>query len=138
MTHRPPRPASPSDPRGFMLVEVVIAVVVFAIGALTLASVIPLGMHSSHAASQQSRASELVARKAEQLLSTPYSDDELTAATHADANNPLPGDYYLQWTVENDQPITSCKRVTIQVSRLSATAAPIARVVVVKPEAGQP
>jgi len=121
-----------------MLVEVLIAVVVFAIGALTLASVIPLGMHSSHAASQQSRASEMVAAKAEELLSTPYSDDALTSATHADPGNPILGDYYLQWTVEDDQPIQSCKRVTIQVSRTSATAAPIARVVVVKPEAGQP
>jgi len=136
MTGRQSQPLRRADARGFMLVEVLVAVVVFAIGALALATLMPVGIHSSNSASQQSRASELVARKAEQLLNTPYSDAELTANAHADVNNPLTGEYYLQWVVEDDQPIVSCKRVTITVSRLSATNTPLARVIVVKPEAG--
>jgi Tfp pilus assembly protein PilV len=122
--------------RGFLLVETMIAVVVFAIGALTLAAVMPLGIRKSNQANQQSRASELVARKAEELLATPYSDSDLDEATHDDTSNPYPGDYYARWVVEDDQPIASCKRITITVARTSVTTTPLARLVVVKPQAG--
>ena len=125
----------PAD-RGFSLIEVMIALVVFSIGALALGVIVPLGTNKTNNAGRQTRASELAGQCAEQLLTTPYSDGDLTVGTHNDTNNPYPGSYYIQWVVEDDQPITKCKRVTVSVYRLSLASAVAARVVIVTPESG--
>jgi type IV pilus modification protein PilV len=120
--------------RGFSLVELMIALVVFAIGILTLAAVIPMGVRKTTAASQQTTASELGTMRAEQLLITPYDDADLNAGVHDDPANPTQGKYYVRWTVEDGQPVANCKRVTVSVHLNALTAAPTARVVVVRPQ----
>lgn len=116
---------------GFSLVELMIALVVFAIGILTLAAVIPLGVRKSNAASQQTNASELAARCAEQALVTPF--DSLTACVHDDPGNPYSGKYYVRWTIEDNRPVTNCKRITVTVHLRSTSNPPTARLVVVSP-----
>lgn len=130
---RTSRPNASSD-RGFSLVELMIALMVFAIGILTLAAVIPMGIRKTTAASQQTTSSELATLKAEEVLITPYSDADLLAGIHDDPSSPRQGKYYLRWTVEDDQPVTNCKRVTVSVHLNAVTAAPTARVVVVRPQ----
>lgn len=124
---------APND-RGFSLVELMIALMVFAIGILTLAAVIPMGIRKTNAASRQTTSSELATLKAEEVLITPYSDADLTAGIHDDPTNPRQGKYYIRWTVEDDQPVTNCKRVTVSVHVNAVTASPTARVVVVRPQ----
>ncbi len=122
--------------RGFTLIEVLIAMIVFAIGALTLAVCIPLGTNKIGKAGQQTHASTLASERAEQLLITPYDHGDLTAGAHDDPTNPQDGVYYIRWVVEDNQPISRCKRITVKVARGAAGNAPQAQVVVVNPESG--
>lgn len=123
---------------GFSLVEVLIALFVFAIGVLGLAMVIPAGTNRVGKAGQQTRASQLAAMRAEQLLTTPYDDSDLDAGTHTDSANPHDGRYYLQWNVTENSPITACKKVVVTVKRNNTnTLTPLeAQVTVVVPRSG--
>jgi prepilin-type N-terminal cleavage/methylation domain-containing protein len=119
---------------GFTLIEIMITLAVFGVGMLALAAVIPLAVRKNDASSQQSRASELAAACAERLLDTPYL--EHTAGVHDDPANPYFGRYHLRWTVEDDQPLKSSKRITIGVHLNSTSSAAIAKLVVVTSESG--
>ena len=130
------RRARPASEAGFSLIEVLIAFVVFAIGVLSLAVVIPLGSNRIGRAGRQTQASTLAAQRAEQLLITPYGDSDLLAGSHTDSNNPVNRYYYVRWTVTDNQPDSLCKRVLVQVSRNSATATPEASLTIVCPQAG--
>jgi Tfp pilus assembly protein PilV len=115
---------------------VAVALTVFMIGALTLAIVMPAATRRIEQATAQTRASQLAAQRAERILMTPYDGDELTAGVHEDPGNPRDGLYQVLWTVEDGQPITACKRITVSVSRVTAAATLLAQTVVVVPQAG--
>ena len=121
---------------GFSMVEVIIALVVFMVGALTLSLVMPLATRHVVTANSQSRASELAAECAEEILVTPWDDGDLTSGAHADSTNPREGIYYVTWAVVDSVPVPNCKRVTVNVSRGTADAVALAQVVVVVPQAG--
>jgi hypothetical protein len=111
-----------------------VAMVLFSIGIMSMAGLIPLGSRAINRAGHQTRASEVAAAAGERLLSTPYDDADLTAGTHNDPNNPVEGRYFVSWVVEEDQPITLCKRITVLVRWGTSSSTPQARVVVVRPE----
>jgi type IV pilus modification protein PilV len=102
---------------GITLIEVLVAILVFTIGVLGLASVVPMGMKRVTTSAGDTRASELASERCEQILTTPYDDPDLDAGTHNDPGNPRDGRYNISWSVEVDQPLTSCKRVTVTVLR---------------------
>jgi prepilin-type N-terminal cleavage/methylation domain-containing protein len=136
-----PRPAprgAIARTAGFSLVEVLIALAVFMVGALSLSVVMPMATKRIVKAASQTRASELSADCAEQILATPWADADLVAGTHADPANPRNGIYYVTWAVLDSVPVPNCKRVTVSVSRNSAGAAALAQVTVVVPRAGAP
>lgn len=120
--------------RGFTLIEVMVALVVFAVGVLSLAMLIPLGTKGISRSGETTRASELSVATMEKLLATPYTDDDLTAGTHIDTGNPYNGSYHVTWVVENNQPITSCKRITVRVRWPVSTSPVNVSLVGVKPE----
>src|SRR5437762_13366887 len=97
---------------------------------------VPLGARKITHSTQDSRASELAASRAERLLVTPYDDTALDPGAHEDDTNPVEGDIYVTWDVEEDQPITSCKRITVSARPGSTTATALARVVIVTPRVG--
>jgi prepilin-type N-terminal cleavage/methylation domain-containing protein len=132
---KPPRRAAVRE-AGFSLVEVVIALAVFMVGALTLSLVMPMATRRIVTASSQTRASELSAEAAEHILVTPWDDPDLTAGTHSDTGNPHDRVYYVSWAVLDSVPVPNCKRVTVSVSRNSVSAAALAQLVVVVPQAG--
>ncbi|MEO5616181.1 MAG: prepilin-type N-terminal cleavage/methylation domain-containing protein [Candidatus Eisenbacteria bacterium] len=121
--------------RGFGLIELAIAIVVLAIGVLGLAALMPMGTRSAAKSGEVTRASELASSLAERLLATPYGDPDLTNGSHQATPYPISGGYYLTWVVEDDQPIISCKRVTITIRWPSPAAANSAQLVIVSPRA---
>ena len=120
--------------RGFGLIELAIALMVLAIGVLGLAALIPMGTKSTAKSGEVTRGSQIAAQMAEQLLDTPYGHADLTNGTHQGAW-PAAGGYYVGWTVEDDQPITACKRITVRVSWPQPSGPGRAQLVIVNPNA---
>jgi prepilin-type N-terminal cleavage/methylation domain-containing protein len=128
------RPARRSA--GFTVIEILIALLIFATGMLALALCMPMATKRIMKAGSQTRASSLASETAEELLTRPYGDGSLTSGAHVDAANPHDGSYYIQWLVEDDAPQPGCKRITVRVSRRSVNTAPDAQIVVVTPQSG--
>jgi prepilin-type N-terminal cleavage/methylation domain-containing protein len=121
---------------GFTLIEVMIAMVIFGIGAMSLLACVPLASKKVMKAGAQTRASSIAAQAAEELLTVPYGHSSITPGAHNDPANPRDGIYYTRWVVESDQPIQSCKRITVTVARGDVTAFPVVRLVIVAPQTG--
>lgn len=117
---------------GFTLIEVMVALVVFAIGVLALGATIPLGSRRIVFAGQQTRGSAMAAEQAEEILEMPFSASDLTAGTHNHAGNPLPGNYFVRWTVVDSMPVAGCKRIVITTAKGSLTSRPEATLTIVK------
>jgi len=66
----------------------------------------------------------------------PYGNSTISSGTHNDPANPHDGLYYTRWVVEDDQPLTSCKRITITVARGAVANTPVVRLVIVTPQSG--
>jgi type IV pilus assembly protein PilV len=129
---RNPRPlhaTSDRRDRGFTLVEVMVALVVFAVGALSMVALFPLGSRSVADAGQQTRASELATTTMERLLVTPYLDPTLDAGAHTATGSPFSNIYHVTWDVEDNQPVAGCKRITITVRWPLATSTTRVRLV---------
>ncbi|MEQ1832639.1 MAG: prepilin-type N-terminal cleavage/methylation domain-containing protein [Candidatus Eisenbacteria bacterium] len=121
---------------GFTLIEVLVALMIFATGLLALALCVPMATKRVVKAGSQTRASSLASETAEELLTIPYGDGSLTAGTHDDPSNPYDGVYYVRWVVEDDAPSLNCKRVTVKVARGSASQPAEARLVIVTAQSG--
>ncbi len=124
--------------RGFTMMEVLMALIVIAIGVFSLVIMIPAGTHSNAKSGEQTRGSELASVTMERLLSTPYGDPDLTAGDHSDSANPYTGGYYVSWKVEDDAPIANCKRITVRTRFGSATGTQLSSLVGVNPRASDP
>ena len=121
---------------GFTLIEVMVAMAIFAIGAMSLLACVPLASKRVMKAGAQTRASSIAAQAAEELLGVPYAHSSLTPGTHNDPANPRDGLYYTRWVVESNQPYASCKRITVTVARGNVTAFPVVRLVIVASQTG--
>ena len=142
-TSLPTAPATPHVARaphrvesGFTLIEIMFAIVIFGVGVMALLLCVPMASKKVMNSGAQTRASSLASEAAEELLTVPYGHAYLTTGTHNDPANPHDGLYYTRWTVENDKPIASCKRITVTVARGAVTNLPVARLVIVTPQSG--
>ena len=72
------------DTRGFTMMEILMALIVIGIGVFSMTAMLPAGTRSTAKSGQQTRGSELSSIIMEQLLTTPYSDADLSAGDHAD------------------------------------------------------
>ncbi len=123
--------------RGFTLVEVMVALIVFAVGMLSLALLMPAGTRGVRKAGQNTRGSELAASSMERLLSTPYDDPDLNRGNHVDTGNPHDNSYFVSWSVDTGVPIANCKRITLSVAWPTAASSNTVRLVGVKPLSDQ-
>jgi prepilin-type N-terminal cleavage/methylation domain-containing protein len=121
---------------GFTLIEVLFAIVIFGIGVMAMLLCVPMASNRVMKSGSQTKASSLASETAEELLTVPYGNSSITAGTHNDPANPHDGLYYTRWVVEDDAPLTSCKRITVTVARGAVTNTPVARLVVVTPRSG--
>jgi prepilin-type N-terminal cleavage/methylation domain-containing protein len=121
---------------GFTLIEVLFAIVIFGMGVMAMLLCVPMASNRVMKSGSQTKASSLASETAEELLTVPYGNSSITAGTHNDPANPHDGLYYTRWVVEDDAPLTSCKRITVTVARGAVTNTPVARLVVVTPRSG--
>src|SRR5262249_53936483 len=121
---------------GFTLIEIMFAMVVFAIGIMALMLCVPMSSKRIMRSGAQTRASSLASEAAEELLTRPYGNAQLAPGVHNDPANPPDGLYYTRWPVEEHQPMGPCKRITVPVARGAGPGAPEARIVIVTPQSG--
>ena len=132
----PAAPASRRAQDGFTLIEVMFAIVIFGIGVMALMACVPMATKRVMSSGAQTKASSLASEAAEELLTVPYGHASLTSGTHNDPANPHDGLYYTRWVVEDNTPITACKRITVTVARGAVSNVPVVRLVVVTPQSG--
>lgn len=130
-----PRIARHRDARGFTMMEILVALIVIGIGVFSMTAMIPAGTRSNAKSGEQTRGSELASITMEKLLTTPYTETDLTSGSHDDAANPYPGGYYVSWTIEDDQPIAKCKRITARTRFGSSSGTILCQLVGVTPQA---
>ncbi len=119
------------DEKGFSLIEILIAITVFAIGILALGKMQITSIKGNSFGNELTRAITLAQNKAEELTGLPY-DDPLTKDTNdngigglddtqsgnnviADGNQ-VNGRYNISWNIANDYPINNTKTIRVIVT----------------------
>jgi type IV pilus assembly protein PilV len=105
---------------GFTLIEVLIALTIFAVGLLAVAAMQTSAIKMNSNAGKLTNLSTWGMDKIEELSALPYSDPLLDSA--GNPHQEVSGDYTISWTVIDDNPATSIKNITITVTGRGKTA----------------
>ena len=109
-----------TDRKGFALIEVLMAMVIFTVGILALAGLQISTINGNAAARMQTEATAIGARIVERLRSLPFDHDDLVPTVHphslpASDNRP----FTVDWTVRADSPVNGTKTVRVTVIPLN-------------------
>ena len=99
---------------GFTLIEVLIALTIFAVGLLAVAAMQTSAIKMNSTAGKLTNLSTWGMDKIEELSALPYSDPLLDTA--GNPHQEVSGDYTISWTVIDDNPVTSTKNITVTVT----------------------
>jgi type IV pilus assembly protein PilV len=99
---------------GFTLIEVLIALTIFAVGLLGVAAMQTSAIRMNATAGKLTNLSTWGTDKIEELSALPYSDPLLDSA--GNPHQEVTGDYTISWTVIDDNPVTSTKNITVTVT----------------------
>ena len=118
-----------SNQKGFSLIEILIAITVFAIGILAVGKMQIAAIKGNSFANDITKATTLAQDRMEELISLSYDDtdslddndtddkagldDTDAAADHKDANNPVDGRYNIFWNIAPDHPIDNTKEIRV-------------------------
>jgi type IV pilus modification protein PilV len=103
---------------GFTLIEVLIAITIFAVGILGATSMQIMALHTNAKANRTTEAYALASDKMEELFKEEYAN--ITSSTSDeiigdDAGEEVSDVYTLSWVVNDDTPDTDMKTITITV-----------------------
>lgn len=99
--------------RGFTLVEIVIAICIFSVGMLAVATMQVSGTHGTAAAKWQTEAAVWASDQIEKMISLPYDHADLDDGAHAGVTQ---GQYAISWVVQEDELIDNAKTITVTVA----------------------
>ena len=92
---------------GFTLIEVLVAIAIFAIGILALTSLQAVYIGGNSSARMQTEATSLAAQWLERLKIVPYAHDDLDPA--GNPHRQVVGAYRIEWNVADNSPINQVK-----------------------------
>ena len=101
--------------RGITLIEIVVAMLIFAIGISAAMRTLPDSNRATSRSRNITTATNLAQEQIEILTASPYSSADLTAGTHNDPRNPIQRHFTRSWTVTDNTPVANMKRVVITV-----------------------
>ena len=101
--------------RGTTLLEIMIAMVIFASGVVVAMRSLPLSTSKTTRSRNNTVAVNLAQEKLEELMSLPFNDPDLAAGAHDDPDNPLNRHLNRTWTVVNSSPIDGVKHISVSV-----------------------
>ena len=112
--------AKDNKEEGFTLIEVLIAMAIFAVGILALAGLQVTYIGGNASAQMQTEATALGAQVIEHLKSLPYEAAELDPS--ANPHQPPAGGsgpYDVRWTVTDNAPVTNAKTISVTVTPIN-------------------
>jgi len=143
-TMQPSTPSRQNQQAGFSLIEVLIAITVFAVGILAVTTMQSTSLGGNSKARQMSEETSWAADQMEQLLGQDYdlfsdgagtnnglpglNDGGVTAGTNADGGPPIvspDGAYSIYWNVAEDQPAANLKTIRVIVKHTTANTIPV-------------
>ena len=114
--------------KGFSLIEILIAITVFAIGILAVGKMQITAIKGNYFANDLTKATTLAQDRMEKLISFSYTDslnndtngngnagldDTNATADHNDPNNPVDGRYDISWNIDPDHYINNTKTIRV-------------------------
>lgn len=124
---RPPLPPAESPARnGFTLVEMLVALTIFGLGVMALASTLPQGLSVRDKARRMTVATSYAQETVERLRDLRFDDAALAAGDHTHPDSPLDGAYRTRWSVQDGVPVPDMKRIVVTVSFPTSSADSIA------------
>jgi type IV pilus modification protein PilV len=109
--------------QGYTLIEVLIAMAIFAVGFLALATLQIKSIKQNASAKMYTEATSVAVESLERLISLPFDHSDLNQG-----NNPhsmTTGGYTIEWNVQDDIPVTATKTIVINVTGTNPYAKPI-------------
>jgi len=103
------------EQNGFTLLEVIIALFIFSIGLLAVASMQMTAIKGNYFSGTLTEATSWAADQMETLMSLPYTDPDLTAGDHPDVSDP-DDIYTITWSVADDATTNNTKTINITVA----------------------
>lgn len=102
--------------KGSSLIEIMVALVLFAIGISMAMRSLPAGNAKTTRSRNMTIAENLAQEKLEDLMALPYADADLSAGVHSDPDNPLRSHFRRTWQVTDNTPVEKMKLVSVSVS----------------------
>ena len=99
---------------GYTLIEVLIALTIFAVGMLAVAGMQTSAIRMNSTAGKLTNLSTWGMDKIEELSALSYSDPLLDSA--GNPHQEILGNYTISWTVIDDNPVTNTKNITVTIT----------------------
>ena len=111
------------DNLGYSLIEVLIALAIFVIGFLSLASTQIKSVTQNASARTHTEATAIAVESLERLISLPYDHSDLNQEDNPHSMSA--GEYMIEWHVQDDVPVTATKTIIVNVTGSNPNAKPI-------------
>ena len=106
----------PKKDEGFTLIEVLIAISIFAVGLLAVAAMQTSAIRVNSTAGQLSRLNTLGIDKLEELMGLAYTDPLLDPVGNTHQDSAPPAGFTVNWNITNNSPTTNTKLIQITVT----------------------
>jgi len=112
--------------KGASVVEIMVALVIFAIGLVAAVRVLPESSVKTTRSRNKTIAVNIAQEKIEELMAAGYQDADLTAGAHDDPSNPIRNHYNRAWTITDNTPVDGMKMISVTVVFPTASADSVA------------